>query len=343
MIKGGEHKEGKIYLSRKEKLMLKFLLKDGKISNTNLSKKLKISSQVTGRIKQKLERQGMIRGYPIELNPTFLGIHTFALILFKSNNSHYENLFSKNLICLYKVLADSITHIALYGFRDLGELNNQINSLIKHSNDIKIGAIHILPVEGIIKRSSRNVFYDALSGFKRCQITNHSSKPNERKIKIKYLTFPEKQVLRALVENSNFSCKRISLNTNLSYKSVNRIKKRLEAGEIIKSYNLDLDYVKLGLNFLSFIFLNVKSSFIENKKELLKTCSKSHQVISCFGTNGKHILLCCFRDMAELNNYCDKILRTQYKEFVEIEDVYLVSTKDIIKESFTDLYLSLLE
>jgi hypothetical protein len=53
-------------------------------------------------------------------------------------------------------------------------------------------------------------------------------------------------------------------------------------------------------------------------------------------------LLSGFKNLSELENYCDNKLKTIYREFINVKDVLIFSPKGIIKESFADLYLSLL-
>jgi DNA-binding Lrp family transcriptional regulator len=81
-------KEGTIYLNRKEKIMLNMLLRNGRTFNTHIAKRLKITSQVTGRMRRKLEKEGVIRGYSTKLDLQYLGVKTFALALFNMERCH---------------------------------------------------------------------------------------------------------------------------------------------------------------------------------------------------------------------------------------------------------------
>ena len=109
------------YLSKKEKIMLLDLLSDGRTFNTTISRKLKISSQATGRIRRGLEREGKIKGYSVDLNNHYFGIRTFVLALFNIDGANEDKIMSDNLVGFYKVIANSITHIGLYAFKSLAE------------------------------------------------------------------------------------------------------------------------------------------------------------------------------------------------------------------------------
>jgi len=332
-------------LTRKEKTMLMMLLRNGRTFNTQIAEKLGISSQVTGRIRRCLEKEGVIRGYSIELDHKYLGVRTFVLALFNIQGHDEEKVMSKNLVNFYKVIANSITHIGLYAFKNLKESDKFFNSLIGCSDNLKIISTHVFPVEGSIKQSSKNLFYNALrefdniGTFRALRFSN-----NNPKKEFLELTSAEKDVLKALVKKSNLSTKKISLNNGLkiSRSKVNRIKDKLEKRGIIRSYDIELDYEKLGICVLAFIFLRPKPEIIKKQEDYISQCHKSKNVISCYRLNEETAMFCGFRNLNDLENYFN-MLRSEYQDLVEIKDIHIISTMGVIKESFDDLYLSLLE
>lgn len=337
-------KEGAVHLSKKEKIMLNMLLRNGRTFNTAIARKLKISSQVTGRIRRKLERNGVIRGYSIELNNQFLGVRTLVLARINMDGRHEEKLMTKNLVGLYKVLGNSATHIAVYGFIDLKESDDYFHSIVEHSENIKIIDTCALPLEGLIKHSPKNLFYNALRGFDGCG-SYHDYPKNKNRIRLKKLTFSEKNVLISLVKNSNVSCKKMSSSLpglNLTSAGAYMVKNRLEDQNIIKRYNINLDYEKLGVNIFAFIFLIPKPESLKQEDILIKKCRDSLNVIDCYRLNEEVAMFCGFRNLNELEDYCDGI-RDKFSDFVQIKNVFIISPRGIIKESFDDLYLSLLE
>src|SRR3989338_1171492 len=329
--------------SGKEKIMLHALLRNGRTFNTHIANRLNISSQVTGRIRNRLERDEIIKGYSIELNHNFLGIKTFVLALFNIEGSE-TSVMTENLVGFYKVLANSITHIGLYAFKDLEDSDKYFNSLIKNFDNIKIMNTYVFPSEGLIKKCPRNLFYNAVRDFDGKGSCNYSEFSCNSSRKIKQLNNSEKDVLKQLIKKSNISSKKISVNLNrkISRSSVNRIRIKLEKRGIIKRYNADLDYEKLGINVLAFIFVNPRSDLIKKQDTYIRQCHRSKNVIGCYRLNEETTLFCGFKDLNDLENYIN-CLRRDYKGLIELKHIHLISPRGVIKESFDDLFLSLLE
>jgi len=347
-LRDDSKKEGALYLSGKERTMLNMLLRNGRTFNTTIARKLKISSQVTGRIRRRLEKEGVIKDYSLRLDHYFLGIRVFVLASFNMKGFHEDKLMSENLICLYKVLADSVTHIGFYAFKSLEESNAYFNSFIEHSDYIKIINLHISTIEGLIKYCPRNLFYNAIKKFEGGYTFRTASRPSysieKKKAELKDLSPSEKGVLRALVKNSIISCKKISSNSNnikITRTGVNRIKNRLENREIIREYNVNLDYEKLGINVLAFIFVSQKPESLQHEEDLIKQGYNSPHVVGCFKSNDGVALFCGFKNLNKLENWCD-ILRSKCQDLIEVKQVHIISPRGVIKESFADLYLSLL-
>jgi DNA-binding Lrp family transcriptional regulator len=329
-------------LSRKEKLLLHYLLRDGRMFNTTISKKLGISSQVTGRIRKNLERDGVIKGYSTELNHNFLGIKTFVLVFFNFNESELP-IMTNNLISLYKVLANSITHIGLYGFRNLEDSDKYFNSLIKDSENIKIISTYIFPAESIIKHCSKNLCFDSINNFNGKGSCRSIKFQNRLSKNIKPLNNSEKEILRQLIKKGNISCKKISANLNkkISRSSVNRSRIKLEKTGIIRKYNIELDYEKLGIKVLAFIFVRPNPEILKNQGKYIKECHKSRKVIGCYRLNEETALFCGFKDLNDLESYVNG-LRCNYKDLIEIKHIHIICPNGVLKESFDDLYLSIL-
>jgi len=330
-------------LSRKEKIMLHMLLRNGRAFNTRIANKINVSSQLTGRIRKELEKEGIIKGYSIELNHKFLGIKTFVIVLFDIKGKSIDEIMTDNLINLYKVVANTITHIGIYAFKELEDFDKYFISLIKNTEHIKITNTFILPVEGIVKHCSKNLFYNAVRDFDKKGICNDIRYSNKSKKKIKPLSNSEKSVLKQLVRKSNISCKKISLNLNkkISRCGVNRARIKLEKFGIIRKYNVELDYEKLGIGVLAFIFVNPKSEILKNHEHYIRQCQRSRNIISCYRLNEATAMFCGFRNLNDLESYIN-ILRSEYKDLIEIKDIHIISPKGVIKESFDDLYLKLL-
>lgn len=119
-------------LTKNEKKALKLLLENGKISDSNIAEKLKISSQAVGKIRKKLEST-IIDSYTISLNYSKLGIKTFSISLSKITSEGKDlgelNLEKKlmenpNIIQVFRLPTGNYTHIIFYGFTDIDEMDS---------------------------------------------------------------------------------------------------------------------------------------------------------------------------------------------------------------------------
>lgn len=136
-------------LTKNEKKVLQHLLNNARTSDSAIAEKLKISSQAVGKIRRKLENT-LIDAYSLNLNFAKLGIQTFAIALARLTTKGLDAgelemeqklINDPNIIQLYRLPNQNVTHIILYGFKDLNELDNffhssrkrqEIHSYIEH-------------------------------------------------------------------------------------------------------------------------------------------------------------------------------------------------------------------
>ena len=97
---------------------------------------MKISSQAVGKIRKKLE-SSVIDFYTVNLNYAKIGIHAFAISLSKLTPTGLDKgelqvekilLEVPNIIQVHRLPNSSCTHIILYGFRDLEDLDSFFHS-----------------------------------------------------------------------------------------------------------------------------------------------------------------------------------------------------------------------
>jgi len=152
-------------LTGNEKTILKILISDSRTPDIEIGAKLKISSQAVSKIKRKLKQLDLISDYVTDLDYSKLGINTFALVLLDISPFSFEKYSGdksilKNAIGFYRVFKNDITHIALFGFRDLEELDKYFDSLhSKHSDHIKIKNVYTFPVQSFLKHSFNDLFF----------------------------------------------------------------------------------------------------------------------------------------------------------------------------------------
>lgn len=159
-------------LSNNEKKVLEFLIHDGRVSSTEMAKNLGITSQAVGRIKNKLEMLGVIRGYSTTIDYQKLGIDVFAIALFRFKSGTWtrlekedikERVEGPHLIRVYRVSEGDITHIVVYGFRSLKELDNYFHVLQTDRNHIsELKKLYVLSAESMLKDSPNELFLRAI-------------------------------------------------------------------------------------------------------------------------------------------------------------------------------------
>jgi len=162
-------------LTKNEKLTLKFLIKNGRISDADIARKLKITTQAVGKIRRKLEKLGIVKNYSTIVDYGKLGINTFALAILKLTMKCWEELGefgidkkvlnSPHLIHVYRIPEGSATHIGLYAFRDLEEMDKYFHIMqtsSAYNQYIEIQKIYIFSNHSLIKESATQLFYKAL-------------------------------------------------------------------------------------------------------------------------------------------------------------------------------------
>jgi DNA-binding Lrp family transcriptional regulator len=126
----------KLRLSRNEKLALKMLIANSRISDSNIAAKLRISSQAVGKIRRKLEKN-LIRSYSVDIDYGKLGIQTFAVAVARFTKDGLDHgeletemllLKNEHVVSVYRLPKASSTHIIIYGFRDITEFDNFFHS-----------------------------------------------------------------------------------------------------------------------------------------------------------------------------------------------------------------------
>lgn len=159
-------------LTRNERQILEFLIKNGRTTDTELSQKLKITPQAVGKIRKKLESRGIIRGYSTIIDHEKLGIKVFAVALFKfipevwktlKDRDVDERISGPNIINFYRVPEGDVTHIVVYGFRSLDELDHYFHVLQTERGHIsEIRKLYILSAKSLKKDSPKDLYVKVL-------------------------------------------------------------------------------------------------------------------------------------------------------------------------------------
>ncbi len=130
------YKKNFMRLTKNEKKVLKLLLSNAKMTDSEIAVQLRISSVAVGKIRRKLE-SSVITSYCAVLDYAKLGIQTFALAIAKITAPGLDKgefeieqtlLENPHIISVYRIPKTKSTHIILYGFQDITEFEEFFHS-----------------------------------------------------------------------------------------------------------------------------------------------------------------------------------------------------------------------
>lgn len=157
--------------TRNEGKVLRYLVENAKITDSEIAEKIHLSPQAIGKIRKKLESRGIIKGYHAVIDLEKIGINVIAIAMFKFNIDAFnetddikqsiESDIAKRIqnpliINFYRLPEGDITHIVVYGFKDIDEVDSYFHTLqAKRGYLSELKDLHILSVKSM-KKSSPN-------------------------------------------------------------------------------------------------------------------------------------------------------------------------------------------
>lgn len=163
-------------LNKNERMVLKLLLENSKLSDSSIATRLKISSQAVGKIRRKLE-ETVIHSYTLGLHYEKLGITTFSIAfahlthrgLGKGEKEIERKLHADpHIIQVLRLPGTEISYIILYGFRDMNECDTyfhsvgakqEIRSFLEHKE------VHTFSHQSLVKNSPVGLFHKMIDSF----------------------------------------------------------------------------------------------------------------------------------------------------------------------------------
>jgi DNA-binding Lrp family transcriptional regulator len=158
--------------SNHEKKVLAELILDGRLPCTKIGERLGISSQAVGRIITKLEGAGIIKGYSAIVDYEKLGIEVLGIAMFRFKSGSWtrleeqdimERVKGPHLLRFYRVTEGDVTHMVIYGFRSLKELDNYFHVLQTERGHIsELKKLYILSITSVLKDSPNELLLKEL-------------------------------------------------------------------------------------------------------------------------------------------------------------------------------------
>jgi DNA-binding Lrp family transcriptional regulator len=163
----------KLKLSANEKAVINLLLENGRIHCTDMAKRIGVTPQAVGKIQDKLEKSGVIRGYATIVDYEKLGIEVFAVAFFRFKSGSWTRLEDEyirirvkgpHMIRFYRFSEGDITHMVVYGFRSLKELDNYFHILQTERGHIsELKKLYVLSPDSILKDSPNELIGKVLN------------------------------------------------------------------------------------------------------------------------------------------------------------------------------------
>jgi Lrp/AsnC family leucine-responsive transcriptional regulator len=162
--------------TKNEKRTLKLLIDNSRISDSEIAEKLGISSQAVGKIRRKLE-SNIIDSYTVNLNYSKLGIQTFAIGISELTREGLDKgeleieqklLKNPHVISIYRIPKGNSTHIILYGFKDMNELDDFFHSTrLKEEihKFIRTHELYTFSHNSLLKNSPVQLFHKVIDEF----------------------------------------------------------------------------------------------------------------------------------------------------------------------------------
>jgi len=180
-------------LTRNEKQVLKFLIENGRIQDADIARKLNITAQAVGKIRRKLEIEDLIKGYSTIVDYEKLGITVFAVALFRITPESWKTMTEEDIrervrgphiINFYRLTEGDVTHILVYGFRSLTELDNYFHVLQTERGHIsQLRRLYILSAKSLIKDSPKELLIKIIDEIGREKLARPLPPPKKQYVK----------------------------------------------------------------------------------------------------------------------------------------------------------------
>src|SRR3989338_9706601 len=148
-------------LNKNDQEVLKSIILHAKIPDSDIAKQMGLSPQAVFKIRHKLEKSGIIKGYQPILDLKKIGITTMAVLVIKLMpevwDAYTDDQISDRIkqipyvIGAYRVLEPKVSHILLMGFRNIAQMDKYIAKIqTKFSREIEIQSIYPFSTDKVI-------------------------------------------------------------------------------------------------------------------------------------------------------------------------------------------------
>ncbi len=148
--------------TRNDKTVLKKIIEQAKIPDLEIAKKMGLSQQAIFKIRHKLERVGVIKGYMPIIDFKKIGIETLVVVGIRLTSyiweKYSEDQISERIqkipqvITAYRIPESRITHLLVMGFKNIDHKDRYLMKLqSRYSKEVDVVHVYPFSVDRIIK------------------------------------------------------------------------------------------------------------------------------------------------------------------------------------------------
>ena len=162
-------------LTENDKKVLKKILdlRLKKISDSEIGKEMNISPQAVFKIRQKLESNGIVKGYMPIIDFKKIGINVMVLLVIRITNKIWDSFSDAQvserisstpyIIHAYRVSDEQASHALIFGFRDTAQKERYIAELqTKFAEEVHITAVYTFSVDKIISENPLGLLHEII-------------------------------------------------------------------------------------------------------------------------------------------------------------------------------------
>jgi Lrp/AsnC family transcriptional regulator for asnA, asnC and gidA len=151
-------------LTKNEQTVLKKIIDQAKTPDLVMAQKMGVSQQAIFKIRHKLERVGIIKGYMPIIDFKKLGVEALAVVGIKFTSAVWEKYTEEELtariqkipevIISYRIPESHISHLLVIGFRNMEQKDRYLMKLqSKYAKEIEVVHVYPFSVDRIIKEN----------------------------------------------------------------------------------------------------------------------------------------------------------------------------------------------
>lgn len=160
-------------LTQNDKTVLKKILDSNKLADSDIAKNMKISPQAVFKIRNKLEKSGIIKGYMPVVDFKKIGINVMIILVVRLTSNIWKNFSDDQIserirqapyvIDAYRVSDEKASHVLLLAFRDTIEKEKYVAEIqTKFTDEVQIIASYTFSVDKIITHSPIGLLHEII-------------------------------------------------------------------------------------------------------------------------------------------------------------------------------------